>query len=96
MASYKPVGDYILIKPIREDAATKSGIILPGTVDQEKPEKGQVVALGDGKLLENGSRKPFDVKVGDTVIFKKYAPDEVPGEKDLFLVREEEILAIVK
>lgn len=96
MATYKPLFDNILIKPIREDVATKSGIILPDTVDKEKPEMGEVIALGDGKLLDNGSRKPFDVKVGDKVIFKKYAPDEVPGEKDLFLVREDEILAIVK
>lgn len=96
MATYKPLFDNLLIKPVRSDAATKSGIILPETVDKEKPEKGEVVALGDGKLLENGQRKPFDVQVGDIVIFKKYAPDEVPGEKELFLIKEEEILAVVK
>jgi chaperonin GroES len=96
MTNYKPLNDHILVKPIRSDEVSKAGIILPDTVDQEKPEKGEVVAIGEGKLLDNGQRAPISVKVGDKVIFKKYAPDELPGEKDLMIIKEEDILAIIE
>jgi len=95
MTKYKPLNDHILVKPIRSDEVSKAGIILPDTVDKEKPEKGEVVAIGEGKLLENGQRVPISLKVGDKVIFKKYAPDEVPGEKDLMIIKEEDVLAII-
>ncbi|MDD5341652.1 MAG: co-chaperone GroES [Patescibacteria group bacterium] len=96
MANYKPLNDHILVKPIRNNEVSKSGIILPETVDKEKPEKGEVVAVGSGKLLENGQRAPISVKIGDKVIFKKYAPDEVPGEEELMIIKEEDILAIIE
>ena len=96
MTNYKPLNDHILVKPIRSDEVSKSGIILPDTVDKEKPEKGEVVAVGSGKLLENGQRALISVKIGDQVIFKKYAPDEVPGEDDLMIIKEEDILAIIE
>ena len=96
MPNYKPLNDHVLIKPINGQEVSKAGIILPDTVDKEKPEKGEVVAMGPGKLLENGARSQMSVKVGDKVIFKKYSPDELPGEKELLIVREEDILAVVE
>jgi len=96
MTNYKPLNDHILVKPIRSDEVSKAGIILPDTVDKEKPEKGEVVAVGAGKLLDNGQRAPIAVKIGDKVIFKKYAPDELPGEEDLMIIKEEDILAIIE
>jgi len=95
MTKYQPLNDHILIKPINGTEVSKAGIILPDTVDKEKPEKGEVVAVGQGKLLENGQRSPISVKVGDKVIFKKYAPDELPGEEDLMIIKEEDILAVI-
>lgn len=92
----KPLNDHVIIRPIIEEEATKSGIILPETVDKEKPEKGEVLALGPGKLLENGSRAPMSVKVGDKVIFKKYGPDEIKvNGEDLLVIKEEDIIAII-
>jgi len=96
MPNYKPVNDHILIKPLTEDETTKAGIILPDTVDKEKPEKGEVVAVGEGKLLENGQRAPVSVSVGQKVIFKKYAPDELPGDEDLLMIKEDDIMAIIE
>ncbi len=96
MTKYQPLNDHILVKPIRSDEVSKAGIILPDTVDKEKPEKGEVMAIGEGKLLDNGQRAPIAVKIGDKVIFKKYAPDELPGEDDLMIIKEEDILAIIE
>ena len=96
MPNYKPLNDHVLIKPINGNEVSKAGIILPDTVDKEKPEKGEVVATGPGKLLENGSRAPMSVKVGDKVIFKKYSPDELPGDEELMVIKEEDILAIIE
>lgn len=96
MPNYKPLNDYVLVKPITEDETTKAGIILPDTVDKEKPEKGEIVAVGEGKLLDNGQRAPISIKVGDKVVFKKYAPDEIPGEEDLMMIKEEDIMAVIE
>jgi len=96
MTKYKPLNDHVLIKPFNTDEVSKSGIILPDTVDKEKPEEGEVVAVGPGKLLENGQRAPVSVNVGDKVIFKKYSPDELPGEDGLLMIREEDIMAIIE
>jgi len=96
MPNYKPLNDHVLIKPISEDETTKAGIILPDTVDKEKPEKGEVIAVGQGKVLENGQRAPMSIKVGDMVIFKKYSPDEIPGEEDLLMIKEEDIMAVIE
>ena len=93
---YQPLHSYVLIKPLAKEEKAKGGIILPDTVDKEKPETGEVIAVGEGQVLESGAKKAMSVKVGDKVIFKKYSPDEVPGEKDLFLIREDDILAIIK
>jgi chaperonin GroES len=85
----KPLSDHVIVKPIREDEMTKSGIVLPDTVDKERPEKGEVVAIGPGKLLDNGQRSTMSVKVGDKVMFKKYSPDEIKIEKEEYLVISE-------
>jgi chaperonin GroES len=92
----KPLYSNLIVKPIKEDEVTKSGIIIPDTIDKEKPENGEVVAVGDGKILENGQRSPMSVKVGDKVMFKKYSPDEIKIEEEDYLVlNEDDILAII-
>lgn len=91
-----PLNDHVVVKAVTEQK-TVGGIILPETADKEKPEKGEVIAVGAGKLLENGSRAAMSVKVGDVVVFKKYSPDEVKvGKEEYLVIREEDILAIVK
>lgn len=93
----KPLGANILVEPVSEESKTASGIVLPDTVDKEKPQKGKVVALGTGKVTEDGKKISFNVKVGDIVIFKKYSPDEVEvDDKEYLIMSEEDILAIVK
>lgn len=95
-----PLGDRVLVKRMDESEAEKSGkfgIIIPDTVSKEKPEQGKVVAVGEGRIDEAGRRVPMTVKVGDTVIFSKYAFDEVKsGDEEYVMVKEENILAIVK
>ena len=93
----KPLSDHLVVKAVLEEQATRAGIIVPVTVDKEKPEKGKVVAVGPGKMMENGQRMPMGVKVGDTVLFKKYSPDEVKVDKEEFLVTSEsDVLAIIE
>ncbi|PIR12887.1 co-chaperone GroES [Candidatus Falkowbacteria bacterium CG11_big_fil_rev_8_21_14_0_20_39_10] len=92
----KPLNDHVIVKPITEDEVTKSGIVLPDTVDKEKPEKGEVVAVGEGKLLDSGQRAKTSVKVGDKVMFKKYSPDEIKvGGEEYLVIQESDILAII-
>lgn len=90
----KPLGDRLIVKAIKEDERTKAGIVLPQTTE-EKPERGEVVVVGPGKLLENGQRVPLSVKVGDKVIFKKYSPDEIKIDQEEYLIiSEDDILAV--
>ena len=87
----------MVVKPVRQDEVTKSGIVLPDTVDKERPEKGEIIAVGDGKIMDNGQRAPMSVKVGDMVMFKKYSPDEVKIDDEEYLViSESDILAILQ
>lgn len=91
----KPLAGRVVVKPLSE-TATKSGIVIPDTVDKDRPERGEVVAVGDGKMLENGQRTPVDVKVGDIVILKKYGPMEVKIDGTDYLVAEmEDLIAVV-
>jgi chaperonin GroES len=91
----KPLSDHILIETIKE-AKKKGGIILPDTVDKERSEKGKVIAVGPGKINNDGKRMPTEVKKGDVVMFKKYSPDEVKvDDKEYLIVKEEDILAII-
>lgn len=97
MANLKPLSDNVIIKALEGEEKTKSGIILPDTVDKEKPEKGEVVAVGPGKLLDNGSRAQMSVKIGDRVVFKKYSPDEVKvDDQEYLVISEADIIAIIE
>jgi chaperonin GroES len=94
---FKPLADRVLVKPLTETETTKSGIIIPDTVEKERPERGEVIAVGPGKLLESGNRTALSVKVGDKVVFKKYGPDEVKVDgQDLLILDESDILAIIE
>ncbi len=93
----RPLGDRIIVKPVAKEEITKAGIILPDTVDKERPEQGEVMAVGPGKLLENGSRAPVSLKVGDKVVFKKYSPDEVKvGDQEFLVISESDVMAVVE
>ncbi len=93
----KPLHDHVIVKAITEDEITKAGIVLPDTVDKEKPEKGEVVAVGPGKIMDNGQRAPMSVKVGEKVMFKKYSPDEIKVDDEEYLVISEgDIMAILE
>ncbi len=96
MAKIVPIGDRIVVKLEENEEKTKSGIVLPDTA-KEKPQKGKVVAVGSGRLLDNGKKVELEVKVGDTVVFSKYAGTEIKldGEKYLIL-SESDVLAILK
>ena len=92
----RPLGDRVVIQPTAREEMTKSGIVLPDTA-KEKPQEGKVLAAGPGKILEDGTREAMDVKVGDKVLYAKYAGTEfkVEGE-DLLIVSQKDILAIVE
>jgi len=93
----EPLNDKVVIKPLSNEEVTASGIVLPDTVDAEKPMQGEVIAVGPGATQENGQRAPMSVSVGDKVLFTKYAPDEVEIDNEEYLVIEEEkILGIVR
>mgnify|MGYP005838498223 FL=1 len=93
----KPLGDRVVVEPLEQEEKTASGIILPETA-KERPQEGKVVAVGPGKLDESGkSRLPMDVKVGDTVLFAKYAGTEIKLEdKKVLILRESDLMAIVE
>lgn len=92
----KPLGDKVVIEVSEGDVKTASGIVLPDTA-KEKPQKGKVVEVGTGKVLDNGQRIALDVKAGDSIIFSKYAGTEVKVDgKDYLIVSERDILAIVE
>ncbi|MCP6719057.1 MAG: co-chaperone GroES [Patescibacteria group bacterium] len=93
----KPLADYILIEPIKEEEKTKSGILLPETVDKERPEEGRVIAVGPGKKTDSGKVIPIDVKVGQKVLFTKYSPSEIKVDnKEYLIAKQEDILAVIE
>jgi chaperonin GroES len=93
----QPLADYVLIEPIKEEEKTKAGILLPESAEKEKPEKGKIIAVGPGRRDEKGNLIPVSVKVGQTVLFKKYGPDEIKVDgKEYLICKEEDILAIVE
>ncbi len=97
MINIKPLSNHVFIEPLKEDKTTKSGIVLPDTMEKEKPMLGKVVALGQGKRDEDGELMPMSVKIGDKVLFKKYGPDEIEVDGKKYLVgSEDDILAIVE
>ncbi len=93
----KPIGEYILVSPVEEDEITASGLIIQTSGKGEKPQKGEIIALGTGKKAEDGKLIPFNVSEGDVVMFKKYAPEEVELDgKKYLLMREVDILAVLE
>ncbi len=92
----RPVGDRVVVKPAQKEEVTRSGIVIPDTA-KEKPQEGTVIAVGAGKLTDNGDRQPLEVKEGDRVLFAKYGGTEfkLDGE-DLLVLRESDILAILQ
>jgi len=93
----QPLADRIIVKPLDAEEKTKGGIVLPDTA-KEKPQEGKVVAVGKGKKLENGSVQALDVKVDDRVLYGKYSGTEISTKdgEDYLIMREDDILAIVK
>jgi chaperonin GroES len=90
----KPLGDRVIVEIEKAEETTPGGIVLPDAA-QEKPQKGKVVAIGAGKILEDGSRGAMDVAVGDTVVFSKYGGTEVKqGGKEFMILRQDDIYAI--
>lgn len=86
------------MKPVStEEKKTKSGIIIPDTAEKEKPDQGEVIAVGEGKQNEDGKIIPLKIKVGDMVIFSKYSPDEIKiDDEEYYIISESNILAIIK
>jgi len=93
----KPLGDRVVIKALEAESKTKGGIVLPDTA-KEKPQEGKVVAVGKGRVLENGTVQAPEVKVGDKVLYGKYSGNEITTKEgeELLIMREEDILAIIK
>ena len=92
----KPLNDKVVLKRLEAEEVTKGGIVLPDTA-KEKPREGEIIALGDGKLLDDGSRSPFQVEVGDRVLFSSYAGTEVKlGGEEYLILGEDDILAVIK
>lgn len=95
----EPLYDRVVLRLESEDERSKtaSGIIIPDTVSKEKPEQGEVVAVGEGRLDEDGKRVPMSVKIGDKVVFSRYGYDEVKIDgQEYYILKEENILAIIK
>lgn len=91
----QPLGDRLVIKPLDAEEKTKSGLVLPDTA-KEKPQEGKVIAVGTGKLLDDGSVKKLEVRNGDRVLYGKYAGTEVTlNEEDYLILREDDVLAVV-
>jgi chaperonin GroES len=91
----RPLQDRVVVKRKEEETKTAGGIVLPGSAT-EKPSQGTVVAVGSGRILENGSVRPVDLKVGDTVIFGKYASNTVKvGDEELLILSENEIYGVI-
>ena len=91
----EPLGDRLVIKPIERQETTKGGIILPDTA-KEKPQEGKVLAVGPGKLNDEGKRMPIDIKVGDIVLYPRYGGTEYKLEdEELMILRESDILGII-
>jgi len=93
----KPLSNNVIVKASNKEEMTKSGIFLPDTMNKEKPEQGEVIAVGPGKIDNNGNKIEMSVKVGQKVVFKKYSPDNIKINNEEYLViNENDILAILE
>jgi chaperonin GroES len=92
----RPLGDRVVVRPLEREEVTKSGIVLPDTA-KEKPQQGEVLAVGTGRVLDNGQRQAMELKAGDRVLFAKYSGTEFKQEQEEYLIlRESDVLAIVE
>ncbi len=93
----QPLGDRVVVRALEAEAKTKGGILIPDTA-KEKPQEGEIVAVGKGKVLDSGSIQVLEVKVGDKVLYGKYSGNEITTKEgeELLIMREEDILAIIK
>ena len=92
----RPLGERVVVKPLPGEEITKGGIVLPDTA-KEKPQEGEVIAVGSGRLLDSGQRVPIDLKAGDKVLFSKYSGNEVKIDGvDYLIMRESDILGVVE
>jgi chaperonin GroES len=92
----RPLGERVVVKPLPSEERTKSGIVLPDTA-KEKPQEGEVIAVGSGKILETGQRVPIDLKPGDKILFSKYAGNEVKiDDVEYLIMREADILGVIE
>ena len=92
----RPLADRVVVKPLSRETVTKSGIVLPDTA-KEKPQEGEILAVGPGKILDNGKRTALEVSVGQRVLFAKYAGTEVKvGDEEYLILRESDIMGIVE
>jgi len=92
----RPLGERVVVKPLPLEEVTKGGIVLPDTA-KEKPQEGEVVAVGSGRLLDNGTRVAIDLKVGDKILFSKYAGNEVKiSDVEYLIMREADILGVIE
>ncbi|MGI6662283.1 MAG: co-chaperone GroES [Bacillota bacterium] len=90
----KPLADRVVVKPIQAEEKTKGGIVLPDTA-KDKPQEGEVIAVGTGRILDNGTKLPLEVKVGDRVVYSKYSGSEIKIDGEEYLIiRESDVLAI--
>lgn len=93
----RPLGDRVIVKPVAKEEMTKTGIILPDTVNKERPEQGDVTAVGPGRLLDNGTRAAMSIKVGDKIVFKKYSPDEVKiDDVEYLVISESDVMVVIE
>jgi chaperonin GroES len=94
---FQPLADRVVVEREESKGTTAGGIVLPDTA-KDKPQKGKVIAIGDGRITKDGKRRPLQVKVGDTVLFTSYAGEEVPFDrsKRTLLMREDDILAVIE
>lgn len=93
----RPLNDRLIVKAVAKEEKTKSGIVLPDTLDKERPEQGEVIAVGPGRVMENGTRSAMSVKVGDKILFKKYSPDEVKIDGvEYLVVSESDVMAVIE
>ena len=97
MSKLRPLGDRVIVKPAAKEEMTKAGIILPDTVDKERPEQGEVIAVGPGRVLDNGQTSVMSLKIGDKIVFKKYGPDEVKmGDEEFLVISESDVMAVIE
>jgi chaperonin GroES len=91
----RPLGDRVVVKPVEREERTKSGIVLPDTA-KEKPQEGMVEAVGTGRILDNGTKIPMELKVGDKILYAKYAGNEFKvDEQEYLIISEKDVLAVV-